>query len=167
VTAVRVSLVDIYVLRPAAVDGWQVLALRRAPGGRSPGAWETVHGHLEPGESPVAGALRELREETGLEPARLYNASRLEAFYRHASDEVALAPVFAAVVEEGSSATLSDEHDRAEWLSPGEATGRFCWPRERRSLADVLELLAGGDAGLVEDVLLIPTSGRSSSGGPK
>lgn len=164
---VRVSLVDIYVLQPATAEGWQVLTLRRAPGGRSPGAWETVHGHLEPGENPVAGALRELKEETGLEPTRLYNASRLEAFYRHASDEVALAPVFAAVVESGSAATLSAEHDRAEWLSPGQAAQRFCWPRERRSLADVLELLAGGDAGLVEDVLLVPTPERSSSGGPK
>jgi 8-oxo-dGTP pyrophosphatase MutT (NUDIX family) len=90
-TEVRVAFVDAYVLRMApAGGGLEVLALRRAAGGRSPGSWETVHGHIEPGENPVEAALREVREETGLDPARWYNLSRVEAFYRHRTDEIAL-----------------------------------------------------------------------------
>jgi dihydroneopterin triphosphate diphosphatase len=154
VTSIQVSFVDVYVVRPngPALD---VLALRRAPGGRSPGSWETVHGHIEAGETPVAAALRELREETGLEPARLYNLSRVEVFYRHTSDEIALIPVFAGVVDAGAEARPSSEHDRVEWLAPAAAAARFAWPRERRALDDVLSILRSGDAGLLEDVLRV------------
>src|SRR5438270_13023929 len=102
-TELRVAFVDAYVLR-IGTAGLEVLALRRAAGGRSPRSWETVHGHIEPGETPVEAALRELREETGLAPARLYNLSRVEAFYRHRTDEIALTPVFARVVDGGAEA---------------------------------------------------------------
>ena len=153
-THVRVAFVDAYVLRAGAA-GLEVLALRRAPGGRSPGAWEAVHGHIEPGETPVQAVLREVREETGLDPARLYNLSRLEAFYRHRTDEIALIPVFAAVVDGAAEPRASPEHDRVEWLAPAAAAARFAWPRERRALDDVLSILPSGDAGLLEDVLRI------------
>src|SRR5256884_3699381 len=119
-TSLQVSFIDAYVLRPGP-SGLEVLVLRRAPGGRSPGSWETVHGHIEPGETPVEAALRELREETGLEPARLYNLSRAEAFYRHRTDEIALIPVFAGVVDAGAAARPSAEHDRGAGLAPAPA----------------------------------------------
>ena len=31
-----------------------------------------IGGHLEPGEDPYGGALREIREEAGIQPASLY-----------------------------------------------------------------------------------------------
>jgi dATP pyrophosphohydrolase len=154
VTSVQISFIDAYLLRPGAA-GLEVLVLRRAPGGRSPGSWETVHGHIEPGETPVQAALRELREETGLEPARLYNVSRVEAFYRHQGNEVVLIPVFAGVVDASAGVRPSAEHDRAEWLEAGRAAARFSWPRERRALDDVLSILGSGNAGLLEDVLRV------------
>jgi len=156
VTSARVSFVDAYVLRQAPPPrGLEVLVLRRGPSGRSPGSWETVHGSIEPGETPVAAALRELREETGYDPVRLYNASRVESFYRHGVDEVALIPVFVAFVHPAAEPRVSAEHDRAEWLSPAAAAGRFAWPRERRALEDILSILGGGDAGLLNDVLRV------------
>ena len=160
-TVARVAFVDVYVLRQRASGGGggggglDVLVLRRGAGGRSAGSWETVHGTIEPGETPVEAARRELREETGLEPLRLYNASRVESFYRHRVDEVALIPVFTAFVHPAALPRLSPEHDRAEWLSAGDALARFAWPRERRALEDILSILGGGDAGLLDDVLRI------------
>jgi dATP pyrophosphohydrolase len=153
-TSIRVALVDLYVLRSAGA-ALECLALRRAVGGRCPGSWETVHGHIEEGETPAGAARRELEEEAGLVPERLYNLSRVEAFYQHRLDEVALVPVFAAFVAAGAAVRTSAEHDRFEWLPPAEARRRFAWPREARALDDVVALLGGGDAGPVEDVLRV------------
>ena len=147
-------MVDVYVLRPAA-GGWEVLCLRRAPGDRSPGTWESVHGHIEEGETPVAAAERELLEETGLAAERFYNVSRVESFYLHRPDEVVLIPVFCAFAVPGAVVRLSVEHDACEWLEPARASERFAWPRERRALADALALLGRGDAGGLEDVLRV------------
>ena len=133
----------------------ECLVLRRAAGGRCPGSWETVHGHIEPGERPAEAATRELVEETGLTPERLYNLSRVESFYQHRIDEVALVPVFVAIVPDGAEIQLGIEHDRFEWLDAAQAEGRFAWPRERRALADIVALLASGDAGSIDDVLRV------------
>ena len=153
-TSVRTSLVDVYVLRLTGA-ALQCLVLRRAPGRRCPGSWETVHGHIEPTELPAGAAARELEEETGLTPVRLYNLSRVELFYQHRTDEVALVPVFAAFVAHDAPVRLGPEHDGFDWLAPEAAGLRFAWPRERRALEDILTLLASGDAGPVDDVLRV------------
>jgi dATP pyrophosphohydrolase len=146
--------VDVYVIRGTGAR-LECLVLRRAPGGRCPGSWESVHGHIEPGELPVEAATRELLEETGVTAERLYNLSRVESFYQHRIDEVALIPVFVAIVPDGAEIRLDAEHDRFEWLVAGQAEGRFAWPRERRALADIMAVLAGGDANAIDDVLRV------------
>jgi dATP pyrophosphohydrolase len=152
----RVGTVDVYVIAPgAAVDDWRVLVLQRSQDTRCPGAWETVHGHIEAGETPAEAATRELLEETGLTPEKLYNLSRVETFYQHRLDEVALVPVFAAFVPREAAVTTGGEHDRFEWLPPVDARRRFAWPREARALDDILTLLGSGHAGAVEDVLRV------------
>lgn len=153
-TEVRVAYVDVYPMRLGPV-GIQFLLLRRRPGRRCPGSWEAVHGHIEPGERPAEAAKRELAEETGFVPAALYNLSRVETFYHHAADAIALIPVFAAIVAPDVEPTLGAEHDAAAWLLPDEAAARCAWPREARAMADAARLLAGGDAGPVEDVLRV------------
>lgn len=143
-----------YVLRPGD-GGWEALCLRRSSGERSAGTWETVHGHIQEGEGPVEAAVRELAEETGLRPDRLYNVSRVESFYLHRQDVLALIPVFCALVPAGAGARLSPEHDALEWLPAERAAVRFAWPREGRALGDTLALLGRGDAGGLEDVLRV------------
>jgi dATP pyrophosphohydrolase len=130
-TTIRVSYVNVYVLRGVG-DELEVLVLRR-------------------GEA----ALREMTEESGLVPEQFYNLSRVEMFYRHGLDEVALIPVFAAWVDPKAVPVLSPEHDRAEWLSPAKAKARLAWPREVRALEDIVHLLGSGEAGAVEDVLRV------------
>lgn len=148
-----VSLVDVLVLRQGAT-GPDCLVLRRSGIGRSPGSWEMVHGHADAGESPRDAALRELREETGFTPLRLYNLSRVESFYLHKSDTVTLVAMFAAFVDQ-SAVRLSAEHDDFAWLSVEEARQKFSWPREVRCLEDAMHLIGSGDAGPLEDALRI------------
>ena len=154
VTSIRVSLVDVYVLRRAE-SALECLLLRRGAGGRCPGSGETVHGHIEAGERPAEAAARELEEETGLTAVRLYNVSRVESFYQHRIDEVALVPVFAAFVDAEAEIRLGAEHDQFEWLTPAAAESRFAWPRERRALEDIVALFRNGHAGAIDDVLRV------------
>jgi 8-oxo-dGTP pyrophosphatase MutT (NUDIX family) len=153
VTELRIGVVDVFVVRPLPA-GWRVLALKRSPGTRCPGAWETVHGRIEAGETPEAAAERELREETGLALDRLYNVT-VHPFYLHRLGVVELAVVFTAFVDAEAEVRLGDEHDACEWLTVDEALGRFVWPRERATLRDAYALLRTGDAGPVEDVLRV------------
>jgi dihydroneopterin triphosphate diphosphatase len=151
---IRTAYIDVLVLRGAG-PSLEVLCLRRGPRGRSPGSWEAVHGHIDPGETPVATALREVVEEAGVEPERLYNLSRVESFYRHSTNEVVLVPVFAAFLAAEAIVRISDEHDAFEWLAPGPAREKMSWPRVRREIDDVVELLGDGDAGELEDMLRV------------
>ena len=153
-TELRAGVVDLFVIRPTP-DGWRVLALRRSAAVRCPGAWETVHGSIEPGERPEDAAVRELREETGLACERLYNVT-VHAFYLHQTTTIQVAVVFAAFVDPDAEAvTLGEEHDAHEWLTVDEAAERFFWPSERRILREAHALLGRGHAGEAEDVLRV------------
>jgi 8-oxo-dGTP pyrophosphatase MutT (NUDIX family) len=152
-TTVNVGTVDVYLISPEP-GAWSVLALQRARDTRCPTAWETVHGRIEPGESPEQAAVREVREETSLEVQRLYNVI-VQPFYLHKLATVELAVVFAAFVRRADAVVLGEEHMQYEWLTPDAALGRFVWPRERQALRDVLQLLHAGHAGPVEDVLRV------------
>ena len=153
-SGIAVRYIDVYILRRVS-DAWELLTLRRGAGTRCTGAWEVVHGHLEDGERPVATALRELREETGFEAERLYNLSRVETFYRHATDEVALIPVFVAMVPGGRDPALGPEHDAWRWRPLAEAGTMLAWPRSARALEDIARIFTGVDAGPLEDVLRV------------
>lgn len=151
-TPIEAGVVDVMVVDPAR--GFQVLLMRRAAGVRCTGAWEVVHGRVEPGERPEAAALREVREETGCEPLRLYNLT-CNPFYLHTVGRVMMAVVFVAFLDSTHPVQLGVEHDAAEWVPLEEALARAAWPRTRQGLRDAHQLLARGDAGPVDDVLRV------------
>ncbi len=150
---IEIGTVDVFVIAPRSA-GWRVLALQRGTNTRCSGAWEPVHGHIEPGEEPEDAAIREVREESGLVVDRLYNAC-VQPFYLHKTHTLQLAIVFAAFVDEPGTVTIGPEHQRAEWLSVEDALLRFNFPAERQSLRTIVELLSTGNAGPVDDVMRI------------
>lgn len=152
-TNLEVGVVDVFVCRHGR-DGLTVLTLRRGVGTRCTGAWEIVHGRVEPGERPEDAAIREVREETGYSVDRLYNLT-CQPFYLHRLSAVQVAVAFVAFVAVDGDVQLGPEHDRAEWLAPDESMARLSWPRSVSALRDVVRILHTGDAGAVEDVLRV------------
>jgi type II secretory ATPase GspE/PulE/Tfp pilus assembly ATPase PilB-like protein/8-oxo-dGTP pyrophosphatase MutT (NUDIX family) len=156
-TKISPGVIEIFAIRHNAGD-WRVLLLQRSSDGKRPGSWETVYGKIDPHERPEHAAVRELREETGLEPDALYNVT-VSSFYLHESQTIQMCITFAAFVPDDVTVVLGEEHQRYEWLSMEEACSRFTWPREISALRDAHHLLRGGNAGGVEDVLRVKLRG--------
>ncbi|MEU9523203.1 NUDIX hydrolase [Streptomyces sp. NPDC048224] len=95
--------------------------------------WSHPKGKLKPGEDPLAGALREVAEETGYaaEPSTELPTARYEANGR--PKEVRY---WAAAAGAGAFSP-SDEVDRILWLPPAAARARLTEPRDR-DLVDAL-----------------------------
>ncbi|HYW51287.1 MAG TPA: NUDIX domain-containing protein [Gemmatimonadaceae bacterium] len=136
--------------------GLETLLMRRAAGMRCTGAWEIVHGKIEPGETPEAAALREVREETALTCERLYNIT-LGGFYLHKQGVISLTVVFCALIAaDAPDPVIAEEHDAFQWLPFATAMEQCAWPREREALQHIAHLLRNGrDGGAVEDVLRV------------
>ena len=77
-----------------------------------------VAGKVEKGENAIEATLREIKEETGLIPRKLYSADLLEQFYDTDYNVINLVPVFLAFVEENSKVILNAyEHSGYKWIS--------------------------------------------------
>jgi 8-oxo-dGTP pyrophosphatase MutT (NUDIX family) len=134
---IRPDLVDVWIFRNAPHSRIEILLLRRAPGRILAGLWQCVSGRLEAGETILAGALRELDEETGFAGAgieRLYNLDQVNQFYEPTVEGVLTAAIFAVRVPSGSEPRLSHEHDALRWVTPAEALEVAVWPAYRESI---------------------------------
>jgi 8-oxo-dGTP pyrophosphatase MutT (NUDIX family) len=150
-------------LRPDLVACWlyrvggsassiEILLIRRAPGHMYPGLWQCVTGRLEQGETILAGALREVVEETALGPSDIeavFETDIVNWFHEHTVDGLWSEAVFAARVRPQATVTISDEHDDLRWVSPAEAHELVLWPAYHHAIEQVEWLVANPDKAAV------------------
>ncbi len=114
--------------------------------------WHVVAGVVEYGEDPVKGALRELREESGLVGVELIDlgapvsypiTAELRRHYDYPSDlrEVTVYS-YAAPAPPGWEPTLNEEHDEYRWASLDEALTLLHWPEARDAVRRLAAQLA-------------------------
>ena len=105
-----VAAVSVFVIR-----GDRLLALKRSLRKKAaPGAWDVVSGRVEAGEHPYDAAVRECREETGLEVTP--DRSPVAAYAAQRRDKPMLVVGYRAESTSGD-VVISHEHDDQAWMT--------------------------------------------------
>lgn len=144
---IRADVIDVYLFRQSAPHEIEFLQLLRA---REPLAdtWQPVMGHCEPGETSVDCAIRELREEVGLDARAAASAADLldlwaleqvHPFFIAAINAVVLSPRFAAQVSTRWSPRLNAEHRESRWVRAADLERSFLWPGQHACCREILQ----------------------------
>jgi dATP pyrophosphohydrolase len=125
----------------------EFLQLLRSPGRYMERTWQLVAGGIIAPETAWQAALRELREETALRPAALYQLNTVNVFYIAKLDALVHSPAFCAIVDRASEVKLNDEHSDFRWEPRNELESKLMWPAERVAFAELCrEILDDGPA---------------------
>jgi len=138
------NVIDVYAFRR---NGTQVefLLLKRSQGRRLAKTWQAVHGRIEPGETAVQAALRELKEETALRPSGFWQLEFVNTFYLAAEDALLMCPCFAAEIDPATEIVLSDEHTAFRWEPSARAQEGYMWPGQRHAVHEIMaEIITPG-----------------------
>jgi len=136
---VRADGVAVYVYRRSGALIEFLQLYRSAGTGEYQHSWQICYGGIEPGETAVQAALRELKEETALAPREMFQIEYLENFYFRLHDYVLMMPVFAARVEAADPIILNEEHTAFRWVSAADIPTHFMWRTQREALRIIEE----------------------------
>jgi 8-oxo-dGTP pyrophosphatase MutT (NUDIX family) len=111
------------------------LLLRHEQGGH----WGFAKGRIEPGESEVEAAMREIREETGIAEIDLVPGLSVRSDYivRRGGRPLRKTVTYFAARVRGDAILLSHEHTDARWVVPAEALRILTHAESRRVLETV------------------------------
>jgi len=122
-------------------EGIKFLLLKRNEKDSFGGVWQMVTGRIEENEKAYETAVREVKEETGLTPVRLWIAPNVNSFYSAERDAILFIPVFIVEVEGEASASVSSEHSELRWVTSQEAKEMLIWKGQRFSVDTICEYL--------------------------
>ncbi len=102
---------------PQNQDEAVYLALKRASDAKLyPSLWQVVTGNIEPNETAIEAAIREVKEETSLQINNIWTIPFVATFFNPYKDEIHSAPVFGFEVEYSELVKISKEHHDYKWL---------------------------------------------------
>ncbi len=127
------NMIEAHIFRETQ-NGLEFLLLKRAENEIYPGLWQMVNGKVEGDETAYQAAIREIKEETGLRPEKLWVVPNVNTFYSHELNVISLLPVFAAKVNGGEKVKICEEHCDSCWYSPEEAKNMLAWEGQRDSV---------------------------------
>jgi ADP-ribose pyrophosphatase YjhB (NUDIX family) len=122
---------------------WRVAAIR--PGGKPEGTWALPKGLVDAGEDPAATALREVREETGLEATPVEKLGDIRYWYARDGDRVMkIVSFFLFRYRSGKLADHDHEVEEALWIPLEEAPERLAYKSEKEIAQAALSRLVPG-----------------------
>ena len=124
---------DCHIARLDSDGHLQFLLLKRAEGKIYAGDWRMVGGKIKPNEPAWAACLREVREETALQPDRFWSVPFVNRFYEWRHDRINDIPVFLLLTRD-TQPKLDEEHTSHRWCTVDEAAHRLPWPGQRDGL---------------------------------
>lgn len=108
------------------------------------GRWTLPKGHVEPGERPEETALREVREETGIEGRVVAPLPPTTYFYRERGELVRKTVLYYLIEATGGQlAPQEREVEDARWFAPEAIEGLPQYENNREVLRRALERLGG------------------------
>ncbi|NQT97935.1 MAG: NUDIX domain-containing protein [Candidatus Marinimicrobia bacterium] len=139
----KIRVIDAYVFRRTDA-GLKFLLLKRNVNKIYEHLWQGVAGKIEAGEKAWQTAIRELKEETGLVPKRLFVVDHVSSFYEVHGDRINLIPVFGIEVET-DQVILSKEHSDYRWVDLENALQLLIWRGQRTGIKVVYDMIISGD----------------------
>ena len=140
---IKVRVVDCYVYRQTD-KGLKFLILKRNEKKLYEHLWQGVAGKIEKDEEAWQTAIRELKEETGLDPLKMFVADHVSQFYEKHGDRVNLVPVFGIEVD-SKNVILSDEHIEYKWVDFKEAFDTLVWNGQKKGIQTVYNMVSNND----------------------
>ena len=140
---VVVRVIDAYVFNRKSKE-IRFLLLKRAKTKIYEHLWQGVAGKIEAGETSWEAAIRELKEETGFEPVRIFVADHISKFYEAHGDWVNMVPVFGIEVDD-EEVILSGEHCEFKWVDFNTAHQTLIWSGQKDGIAAVFNMLNSDD----------------------
>lgn len=115
-------------------NGIEFLLLKRSNQDIYPGVWQMVTGSVITGEKAYEAVIREIKEETGLIPEKLWVVPNVNSFYSKKRDHICMVPVFAALVKNNLEINISGEHTEFKWVDKDTAKQLLAWIGQRNSV---------------------------------
>ena len=139
----EIRVIDSYVYKKSD-NGFDFLILKRADTKIYEHLWQGVAGKIEKNEKSWQAAIRELKEETGLNPRKIFIADHVSKFYEAHQDRINFVPVFGIEVN-NEKVILSNEHCDYKWVDFETASSHLVWNGQKKGIHAVNQMILSND----------------------